>query len=259
VQDVSEFPGRGLTGHIEGHVITLTGRANISPEIATLLPAISPGLECIVVVDDQLAALLKFHDQPRSDSKFFLQHLDSRHRISEIVLLSGDRPAEVSQFAESMGITRVYGGMTPEQKVAVVQEITTRNPTLYLGDGINDAPAMMSATVGIALGVYSEITSEAAGAVVLQASLTGVDELIHIGRRMHRIAMTSAVGGMVLSIVGMGAAAGGYLSPIQGALLQEGIDLVSILNSLRMILPTRSLSDIPCGAEQGERTEETSN
>jgi cation transport ATPase len=113
----------------------------------------------------------------------------------------------------------------------------------HFGDGINDAPAMMAATTGIALGVNSDITSEAAGAVILQSSLVSVDELIHIGRRMRSIALTSAVGGMGLSIIGMGAASIGLISPIQGAMAQEVIDLLSILNSLRMILPTGSLSD----------------
>jgi len=142
-----------------------------------------------------------------------------------------------------MGITEFYGGKSPEEKVEVVREVTGQARTMYLGDGINDAPAMMAATVGIALGVNSDITSEAAGAVILQSSLKSVDELIHIGRRMRTIALTSAVGGMGLSVIGMGAAAMGWMSPIQGAVAQEVIDLLSILNSLRMILPTGSLSD----------------
>jgi P-type E1-E2 ATPase len=116
-------------------------------------------------------------------------------------------------------------------------------PTLYLGDGINDAPAMIAATAGVALGLNSDITAEAAGAVILQSSLTSVDELIHIGRRMRRIALQSAVGGMALSLLGMIAAALGYLSPLEGAIAQEVIDLLAILNSLRMILPTGTLSD----------------
>lgn len=142
-----------------------------------------------------------------------------------------------------MGITEAYGGKSPEEKVAFVRETTLKNRTLYLGDGINDAPAMMAATAGIALGVNSDITSEAAGAVILQSSLVGVDELMHIGRRMRGIALISAVGGMGLSLIGMAAASMGMISPIQGAIAQEVIDLLSILNSLRMILPTGSLSD----------------
>jgi P-type E1-E2 ATPase len=142
-----------------------------------------------------------------------------------------------------MGITEAYGGKSPEQKVEFVRETTRTNRTLYLGDGINDAPAMMAATAGVALGVNSDITSEAAGAVILQSSLVSVDQLMHIGRRMRGIALISAAGGMGLSLMGMAAASLGLISPIQGAIGQEAIDLLSILNSLRMILPMDSLSD----------------
>ncbi len=196
-----------------------------------------------MLIDDQLAGIFYLQDQPRHDSKHFIRHLGSRHQIDEVILLSGDRLAEVSLFASGMGISHFYGGKSPEQKVEIVREMTAKKPTLYLGDGMNDAPAMLNATAGVALGVNSDITSEAAGAVILQSSLASVDELIHIGKRMRGIALTSAVGGMALSLVGMGAAAAGYLTPLRGALLQEVIDLLSILNSLRMILPVGPLSD----------------
>lgn len=243
-QDVSESPGQGLAGHMDGHAITLTGRGKLPAEVRRTLTDVTTGLECVVLVDGELAGLMRFHDQPRHDSKPFLSHIEARHGFSKIALLSGDRPSEVSYFAAGLGISEVYGGKSPEEKVAIVRQLTSQRKTLYLGDGINDAPAMMNATVGIAMGVNSDITSEAAGAVVLQSSLASVDELIHIGRRMKRIAMTSAVGGMLLSVIGMGAGALGYLAPIEGAILQEFIDLLSILNSLRMILPSAPLSDL---------------
>jgi len=242
-ENVSESPGEGLTGYVGGHSLTLTGRGKLSHEMARELSPVSPGLECVVLIDGGLAGLLHFQDQPRQESKPFLSHLGSRHKIDKIVLLSGDRPAEVSLFAARMGIWHALGGKSPEQKVEIVRSITAQTPTLYIGDGINDAPAMLIATAGIALGVNSDITSEAAGAVILQSSLASVDELIHIGRRMRQIALQSALGGMTLSLLGMGAAAAGYLTPIQGALLQELIDLLSILNSLRMIVPVGPLSD----------------
>lgn len=249
-KDVSESPGQGLTGHIEGHAVTLTGRGKLTAEIRQALSDVATGLECVVLVDGELAGLMRFHDQPRHDSKPFLSHVEDSHGFSNIVLLSGDRPSEVSLFASGLGISEAYGGKSPEEKVAIVRELTSRQQTLYLGDGINDAPAMMNATVGIALGVNSDITSEAAGAVILQSSLASVDELIHIGRRMKRIAITSAAGGMFLSVIGMAASALGYLAPIEGAILQEFIDLLSILNSLRMILPSAPLSDFKA-AESG--------
>jgi heavy metal translocating P-type ATPase len=242
-EDVSEPPGAGLVGHVEGRLITVTGRGKLRGALAAAMPPVAPGLECVLLVDGELAGVFRFQDEPRRETKSFLKHLGTMHSIEKVILLSGDRPAEVSAFAEGMGITEFYGGKSPEEKVEVVREVTGQARTMYLGDGINDAPAMMAATVGIALGVNSDITSEAAGAVVLQSSLKSVDELIHIGRRMRKIALTSAVGGMGLSVIGMGAAAMGWMSPIQGAVAQEAIDLLSILNSLRMILPTGSLSD----------------
>ena len=241
--DVSESPGAGLKGHIDGHALTLTGRGKLTPGLQRKLAPPSPGLECVMLIDDQLAGVFHLQDQPRHDSKHFIKHLGSRHQIDEVILLSGDRLAEVSLFASGMGISHFYGGKSPEQKVEIVREMTAKKPTLYLGDGMNDAPAMLNATAGVALGVNSDITSEAAGAVILQSSLASVDELIHIGKRMRGIALTSAVGGMALSLVGMGAAAAGYITPLRGALLQEVIDLLSILNALRMILPVEPLSD----------------
>jgi heavy metal translocating P-type ATPase len=251
--EVSEAPGTGLSGEIHCHVWTLTGRGLLDEKLASQLPPTVPGLECVLLRDGELAGLLRFRDEPRDESQPFLAHLGPKHAIEEIVLLSGDRPAEVAQFASSMGLTHVYGGMSPEQKLGIVRRMTAQQPTLYLGDGINDAPAMMAATAGVALGVNSDITTEAAGAVILQSSLAGVDELMHIGRRMRRIALTSAVGGMLLSLTGMCAASLGYLTPIQGAIAQEVIDLLSILNSLRMILPVGEMSDfhLPQGAGKG--------
>jgi heavy metal translocating P-type ATPase len=244
VEDVSEAPGAGLSGHIQGRLVTVTGRGKLPKKLVTMMPPVTPGLECVLLVDSNLAGVFHFQDEPRRESKSFLRHLGTKHSFGEVILLSGDRPPEVALFAAGMGITEAYGGKSPEEKVTFVREKTLKSRTLYLGDGINDAPAMMAATAGIALGVNSDITSEAAGAVILQSSLTSVDELIHIGRRMRSIALTSAVGGMGLSLIGMGAASFGLISPIQGAIAQELIDLLSILNSLRMmILPTGSLSD----------------
>ncbi len=249
---VSEAPGTGLTGQIHGQRWILTGRGKVPEKLAEDLPVAAPGLECVLLRDGELAGVLRFLDEPRGESMPFLTHLGPKHAITEIVLLSGDRPAEVAQFASRMGLTHVYGGMSPEQKLEVVRRMTAQAPTLYLGDGMNDAPAMMAATAGVALGVNSDITTEAAGAVILQSSLGSVDELMHIGRRMRRIAITSAVGGMSLSVAGMIAASLGYLTPIQGAIAQEVIDLLSILNSLRMILPVGQLRDFHLQGSAGK-------
>src|SRR5207247_2758478 len=131
----------------------------------------------------------------------------------------------------------------PEEKVRIVEQETRSRKTLYVGDGINDAPAMLAATVGIALGQASDITAEAAGAVILDSSLAKVDELIHIGRRMRRIALQSAAGGMALSFAGMALAAAGYLPPVAGAGAQQLIDIAAGRNGLRLAIPTRNLNN----------------
>jgi heavy metal translocating P-type ATPase len=249
-QDVFEFPGEGLRAHIERHVVLLTGRGKLPPHLSNQIADAVSGLECVVLIDGGLAGLLRFRDEPRLETKPFLQHVKSLHGFRSVVLLSGDRPSEVALFAARMGITHNYGGESPEGKVAIVKKLTAQHPTLYIGDGINDAPAMLNATAGIALGVNSDITSEAAGAVILQSSLASVDELIHIGTRMRRIALTSAIGGMTLSAIGVAASSLGYLAPFEGAVLQEAIDLLAILNSLRMILPAGPVGDFkPAGPQ----------
>ncbi|HEV3078239.1 MAG TPA: hypothetical protein VGY66_00610, partial [Gemmataceae bacterium] len=106
-----------------------------------------------------------------------------------------------------------------------------------------DAPALTAATVGIAFGQNSDVTSEAAGAVILESSLERVDEFLHISGRLRTIALQSAVGGMVLSLIGMVVAAAGYLPPVAGAIFQEVIDVAAVVNALRMAVPPRSLTD----------------
>jgi cation transport ATPase len=153
------------------------------------------------------------------------------------------RESEVRYLAETVGIKEISFGKSPEEKVAIVMEEARRARTLFVGDGINDAPALQVATVGVAFGQNSDITSEAAGAVIMTASLGKVDELIHIGRRMRSIALQRAIGGMVLSIIGMLVAAAGYLPPLGGAIAQEIIDLAAVLNAVRVALPTEHLTD----------------
>jgi len=242
VSEVNEAPGEGLRGTVNGREVFLTGRSKVTAE-KLQLPAIEPGLECLVFLDGKFAALFGFEDSPRSDSRVFLKHLFPRHHVTRVLLVSGDRETEVRSLAQKIGIRIAHGARTPEEKVELVRAETESTKTIFIGDGINDAPAMQAATVGIAFGHENDITSEAADAVVLDKSLGKVDELIHIGRRMRKIALQSAVGGMVLSGAGMMLAAFGWLPPIGGAVAQELIDLAAVLNAVRVALPLGVLRD----------------
>ena len=242
VSEISERPGEGLRGMVAGRKVLITSR-NKSSGRNIALPPVTSGLECLVFVDESYAGTFRFHDTPRVESRTFIRHLRPRHAVNRVLLVSGDRDQEVRRLAEEVGISEVHSAKTPEDKVAITREEVSASPTLFLGDGINDAPAMQAATVGVAFGVHSDVTSEAADAVILEASLARVDELIHIARRMRNIALQSAIGGMALSILGMFAAAFGHLPPIGGAVAQEIIDLAAVLNAVRVALPPRFLVD----------------
>jgi len=245
--EVREPPGAGLQGIVSGHRVLITSRdravqSNVAGVAA--LAAVGSGLECLVIVDGQAAALLRFRDAPRADSRPFVEHLRPAHHFTRVLIVSGDRPSEVRYLAEHVGVTDVHAQQTPEEKLAIVRSETSRAKTLYVGDGINDAPAMMAATVGVAIGQNSDVTSEAASVVIMDNSLRKVDEFMHVSRRMRTIALQSAVGGMALSIGGMALASAGWLTPVEGAIAQEVIDVVAVLNALRAALPPRRIYDM---------------
>jgi heavy metal translocating P-type ATPase len=245
-ESVQEPPGRGLVGSVGGHEVRITSRKQLlqlQPEAEKHLPAIAAGLECVVMIDGAYAATYRFRDEPRPEGASFVGHLAPQHAFDKVMLVSGDRQSEVDYLAERVGIEEVYASKSPEEKLEIVRAETNRNKTVYVGDGINDAPAMLAATVGLAMGQRSEVTTEAAGAVIMDNMLGKVDELLHIGSRMRSIALQSAVGGMALSVAGMLVAAAGFLPPVAGAVLQEAIDVLAVLNALRAAWPPRSLTD----------------
>jgi heavy metal translocating P-type ATPase len=245
-QAMEEKPGYGLKGIVSGRPVRVTSRKAVVrefPEWEGRLPPRAAGMECLLVIDERPAGLIRFRDEPRDDGPNFISHLRPKHQFGRVMLVSGDRESEVRYLADQVGINEFYFSQSPEQKLEIVRQETRLANTLFLGDGINDAPALTAATVGIAFGQQSDITAEAAGAVIMDSSLRRVDQFFHISRRMRQIALQSAVGGMTLSVVGMLLAASGYLPPVAGALCQEVIDVLAVLNALRAAWPPRSLSD----------------
>ena len=246
VESVSEKPGKGLVGVVGGRELRLTNRtglAAIDPDSEQLLPERAAGMESIVLLDDAYAATITFRDEPRSSASEFVAHLPKHHGVRHMMIISGDREAEVRRLAEQVGIDEVHGGVSPEGKLEIVRARTKEGPTLFLGDGINDAPAMTAASAGVAFGATSDVTAEAADAVVLDSSLERLDDLIHIGARMRRIALQSVIGGMGLSIIGMILAVFGLLTPIMGAVAQEIIDILAIANAARVAIVRGGLGD----------------
>ena len=245
-QDISEKPGYGMIGNIGEQEIIITSRKKIHEFQPSKipLPELSDGMECVIIINKKVAGILHFRDLERPESKSFISHLAPNHNFKKIILLSGDRASEVNYLAEKLGINNYFSSQSPEQKLEIVKKETQNAPTLFMGDGINDAPALMLASVGIAFGQGNNITSESSGAVILESNLLKVDELIHISIFTRKIILQSAIGGMLFSVVGMILASFGLISPSEGAIAQQIIDAVAIVNALRLTITKNVVSDI---------------
>ncbi len=241
-ENISEQAGKGLLGKIGHDEILITNRKNFVTD--TELPQLDSGLECLVAINNKVAALFHFRDEPRVESEKFVNHLSPNHSFKKVILLSGDRESEVKYLANLIGIKDYYFSQSPEQKLEIVERESKLAPTIFMGDGINDAPALVIADASIAFGKNNSVASLSADAVILDNSLIKVDELIHISENTRKIALQSAIGGMIFSVIGMFLAAFGLINPAQAALLQQVIDIVAILNSLRLTFSKSIKSDI---------------
>jgi P-type E1-E2 ATPase len=189
-----------------------------------------------VLVDDHMAGVIVMADEPRPDSRDVIERL--RHEgISYVAMASGDRRSVAERVGAELGLDRVYAELSPDEKLEVVRSIRADRqlrPVVMVGDGVNDAPALALADVGIAMGAGgATVAAETADAVVTVDRIDRVADAVHAGRRSVQIARESVLAGMGLSLTAMVIAAFGYLPPVAGALLQEGIDLAVILNALR--------------------------
>jgi heavy metal translocating P-type ATPase len=245
--DVHEEAGAGLEGTVAGHSIRV-GRYDwvMQPLASTDATAAfrhrmlrTFGSTVFAVVDQALAGALLLEDPIRVETPRTLRAL-RRAGIREITVLTGDHPVVALSVAAALGIDRVLAEQAPDEKVRAVQHARARGTTVMVGDGINDAPALAAADVGVAMGARgATAASEAADVVLTTDRLDRLVEAIQIAQRCRAIAGQSVLVGMGLSLLAMAVAAAGYLLPVAGAFLQEGIDLLAIANSLRALVAGR--------------------
>jgi heavy metal translocating P-type ATPase len=240
-EDVGEAFGRGIEGTVDGRRV-LVGSARWLREHG-VDAALPPGLDggaakVLVAVDGAAAGVVLLDDRMREDAGELLPAL-RRAGIRHVALVSGDKAAVVERVGAALAVDRVYAEQTPEQKVEVVRALRTRpqlRNVVMVGDGINDAPALALADVGIAMGtIGATVSSDTADAVILVERVDRVADAVVIGRRAFGIARQSVLLGIGASLVAMGFAAAGFLTPVAGALLQEAIDVAVIVNALRAL------------------------
>lgn len=242
---VQESPGLGLAGQVQGKRVRLGALTYVQDgkddgswaqaRLQQLDYLASSG--SFVSVDSELKAILRLADDVRRETPQTLRLLRARG-IDKIVMLTGDRAQTAEMIALTAGIDELRAGLSPEDKIRLVRESSRKGPTLMVGDGINDAPALAAADVGVAMGA-SGVTAaaQAAGVVLLVDRFDRLVDALDIARHAVRIARQGVWVGMSLSSLAMLIAAAGYLPPVMGAVLQEGIDLLIIVNALRALGP----------------------
>lgn len=242
-REVHEVPGAGLSGQVDGHHIALG-----SFDYVALGAAPTPGIEALrrrmsytlaagsfIAVDGRIEGVALFADRLRLETPYTLRAL-RRAGVERMVMLTGDQQEAAAVIGRAAGVDEVRAELTPLQKVQAVAQGRREGHTVMVGDGINDAPALAAADVGIALAAGGgTASSEAASVVLLVDRLDRIPEVLLIARRSRHIALQSVAVGMGLSLLAMLFAALGMLAPLAGALLQEGIDVLVILNALRAL------------------------
>lgn len=238
---VLEKPGTGIEGEVDGHRVAVGGGGYVTARAGGTDPrAIAAGLPegtptIAVAVDGTVRGLLALTDPIRGTSEALLASLREAG-VRRVVLASGDRADVVASVASRLGIEKAFGELTPAAKVEAVAAERANGPVMMVGDGVNDAPALAAADVGVAMGARgAAASSEAADVVLLVDRLDRLAEALAIARRSRSIALQSVTIGLGLSLAAMVVAALGHLPPVQGALLQEAIDVGVILNALRAL------------------------
>ncbi|TES76735.1 heavy metal translocating P-type ATPase [Burkholderia cepacia] len=241
---VIETAGEGVTGRVDNRTVAI-GKFEYVSAFATNAPwsgaflarVVSEGGAAVFVgVDGVMIGAIQMADQVRLETPRALRLL-KREGVERLVMLTGDRRDIAQAVGELLGVTDVRAEQTPTDKLVAIQAARKEGVTIMVGDGVNDAPALAAADVGIAMGARgAAASSEAADVVLLVDRLDRLVDAIRIARRSRRIALESVVAGMSLSVVAMTIAAAGFLQPIAGAVIQEVIDVAVIVNALRVLL-----------------------
>ncbi len=236
--DGGETAGVGVEGTVEGRRVAIGSERFVGaatgapPQPSTRAAGV---LSVDVAIDGRLAGRLLMADPLRAEAGALVAGLRG-HGIDRIVLATGDRDDVARRVTEGLGFDGLHAGLTPDRKVEVVREERAHGPVMMVGDGVNDAPALAAADVGVAMGARGAAASaEAADVVLLVDRLDRLQAGLEVARGARRIAVQSVAVGIGLSLLGMVAAALGWLPPVRGALLQEAIDVAVILNALRAL------------------------
>lgn len=251
--DVIEEPGRGVTATLDARRVTvgkLADRTATDPwaQGAVNRARLDSAALAWVCIDGEPTGVVLLRDPLRRQAPRTIRRLREAG-FNRLVMLTGDRAEPAREVATVLGLDDVYAQQTPEDKVAAVRAERERAVTVMVGDGINDAPALAAATVGVAMGARgATASSEAADIVLTTDRLDRLADAMDIARWSRRIAVQSAAVGMALSLLAMAIAAFGWLPPAAGALLQEGIDVAVILNALRA-LRGNPATEVPLSAD----------
>jgi P-type E1-E2 ATPase len=241
--ETTETPGEGIVGSVEGRRVIVGGIGFVESRLrrgrgdtVDLHQLKSAGRVVVAVaVDGRAAGAIVLADDLRAGTSGLLLRLKELG-IERIVLATGDRSEVALAVTAGLPIDSIRSELSPDQKVVLVLAEHKHGPVMMVGDGVNDAPALAAADLGIAMGARgAAAAAEVADVVLLVDSLERLVTAVQIARRSKGIALQSVYAGIGLSIIGMIAAAFGYVAPVQGALLQEAIDVAVILNALRAL------------------------